>query len=159
MSSTTASSVCREGPTESFGVPKRCWCCSKVDLLVSKTNDNPFWRFYRCEGALQRKAESHLFKWVKIAMEEQFTEANLNFEKSFSELGRMAEEMAGLGRSLKLVIAKQESRLRELENSVRMREAEECTKRQRGCVVLTPQLVVVFCVAGGLALLFKAFGA
>ena len=92
-------------------------------------------------------------------MEEQFTEANLNFEKSFSELGRMAEEMAGLGRSLKLVIAKQESRLRELENSVRMREAEECTKRQRGCVVLTPQLVVVFCVAGGLALLFKAFGA
>ncbi|KAG2271990.1 hypothetical protein Bca52824_066545 [Brassica carinata] len=157
MSCMTASSVCRDGPTESFGVPKRCWCGRKVDLLVSKTNDNPFRRFYRCEGALQ--AESHLFKWVEIAMEEQFAEANLNFEKSFSELGRMAGEMVGSGRSLKLEIVKQVSRLRELENSVRMREAEACKKRQRGCVVLTPQLVVVVCVAGGLALLFKAFGA
>lgn len=53
MSCTTGSSVNREERHKSIGVPMRCWCGRKEDFLVSKTNENPYRRFYPCQGALQ----------------------------------------------------------------------------------------------------------
>ncbi|KAF2598925.1 hypothetical protein F2Q68_00011725 [Brassica cretica] len=156
MSCTTGSSVCREVRQESIGVPMRCWCGRKVDLLVSKTNENPYRRFYRCQGVLQRKYESHLFKWVEVAMPEEFEEQRVEIGKAFSELERMAWEFSGLGRSLKSEMGKLEARVCQLENDVKVREAEACRNTQRGVVGVAPHLVLAVCVAGGLALVYKA---
>ncbi|XP_048624128.1 uncharacterized protein At4g04775-like [Brassica napus] len=58
------------------GVPTRCLCGNRIATFVSKTEKNPFRRFYRCEVAmqiclLQRKGEAHLFKWVDEALVEE----------------------------------------------------------------------------------------
>ncbi|CAH2046416.1 unnamed protein product, partial [Thlaspi arvense] len=53
------------------GVPARCWCGMKLRTYVSHTDKNPCRRFYRCEIAMQRKMESHLFKWIDEALLEE----------------------------------------------------------------------------------------
>ncbi|KAG2268275.1 hypothetical protein Bca52824_062830 [Brassica carinata] len=55
------------------GVPTRCWCGEGITTFVSKTNKNPFRRFYRCEMAMQRKGKDHLFKWVDEALAEEIS--------------------------------------------------------------------------------------
>lgn len=35
------------------GVPTRCWCGEGIATFVSKTDKNPFRRFYRCKIAMQ----------------------------------------------------------------------------------------------------------
>ncbi|KAG2295156.1 hypothetical protein Bca4012_003649 [Brassica carinata] len=55
------------------GVPTRCWCGEGIATFVSKTNKNPFWKFYRCEMAMQRKGEDHIFKWVDEALAEEIS--------------------------------------------------------------------------------------
>ncbi|CAH8389880.1 unnamed protein product [Eruca vesicaria subsp. sativa] len=52
----------------SQGVPSRCWCGRGVVIFYSRTDENPFRRFYRCEIGAQRKKENHLFKWVDEAL-------------------------------------------------------------------------------------------
>uniref|UniRef100_A0A0D3BJJ5 GRF-type domain-containing protein n=1 Tax=Brassica oleracea var. oleracea TaxID=109376 RepID=A0A0D3BJJ5_BRAOL len=51
----------------SYLYPK-CWCGKGIVTYVSKTDENPYRRFYRCEIRLKRKKEDHLFKWVDEAM-------------------------------------------------------------------------------------------
>ncbi|CAN6817462.1 unnamed protein product [Brassica oleracea] len=50
------------------GIPSRCWCGKGIVTYVSKTDENSYRRFYRCEIGLKRKKEDHLFKWVDEAM-------------------------------------------------------------------------------------------
>ncbi|KAL0899690.1 hypothetical protein Bca101_083651 [Brassica carinata] len=50
------------------GIPSRCWCGKGIVTYVSKTDENPYRRFYRCEIGLQRKKEDHLFKWIDEAI-------------------------------------------------------------------------------------------
>ncbi|KAF8105906.1 hypothetical protein N665_0152s0040 [Sinapis alba] len=45
------------------GVLTSCWCGKDIATFVSKTNENPYRRFYRCVVAMQRKHEDHLFIW------------------------------------------------------------------------------------------------
>lgn len=59
MSCTTSSSAVRSAEASLFGLPTKCWCGKKVDLLVSKTNENPYMCFYRCEVALQVSFFNH----------------------------------------------------------------------------------------------------
>ncbi|CAN8277551.1 unnamed protein product [Cochlearia groenlandica] len=66
---TSSSSSNRCSSTNIFeGVPNQCWCGGHIRTFVSKTNDNPSRRFYRCELASQRKDECHVFKWVDEAL-------------------------------------------------------------------------------------------
>ncbi|KAL0727285.1 hypothetical protein Bca4012_023378 [Brassica carinata] len=62
MSSSSSSSATYRRRT-THGVPKACWCGKSLNTLVSLTKENPYRRFYRCEIALQRPNEAHLFKW------------------------------------------------------------------------------------------------
>ncbi|KAF8080106.1 hypothetical protein N665_0974s0002 [Sinapis alba] len=54
-----------------YGVPTRCWCGSGITTYISKTTKNPNRKFYRCEIAVKRKREHHLFKWVDEAWNEE----------------------------------------------------------------------------------------
>ncbi|CAN7001330.1 unnamed protein product [Brassica rapa subsp. trilocularis] len=156
MSCMTGSSVNREERQKSIGVPQRCWCGRKVDLLVSKTNENPYRRFYRCQGALQRQTESHLFKWVEVAMAEEFEEQKVEIGKAFAELERMGGDCIALGRCLKSQFGSLEARVCQLENDAKLRKAEECSNKRKAVFGAYRHLGVAVFVAGGLALVYKA---
>ncbi|KAG2312605.1 hypothetical protein Bca52824_024162 [Brassica carinata] len=49
-------------------IPSRCWFGKGIVTYVSKTEENPYRRFFICEIGLQRKKENHLFKWVNEAL-------------------------------------------------------------------------------------------
>ncbi|KAL0885214.1 hypothetical protein Bca101_009196 [Brassica carinata] len=53
------------------GVPTECWCGNGITTYVSKTRKNPNRRFFRCNIAVERKGEYHLFKWVDEACNEE----------------------------------------------------------------------------------------
>ncbi|CAH8348360.1 unnamed protein product [Eruca vesicaria subsp. sativa] len=65
MSSSSSSSSRQGGRRQVHGVPTKCWCGQSLDTWVSDTKENPGRRFYRCRIALQKKTESHLFKWIE----------------------------------------------------------------------------------------------
>lgn len=102
--------------TNNRGIPSKCWCGNGITTFVSKTEENPYRRFFRCEIGLQvtlisninffcsrsqlnffsiqRKKEQHLFKWVDEAL---CDEIQLMREQQ----SRMAEEIEDLRGSFK----------------------------------------------------------
>lgn len=47
---------------QSQGVPSRCWCGRGIVIFYSKTDENPYRRFYRCEiGAQVHRFMNHDF--------------------------------------------------------------------------------------------------
>ncbi|CAF2043367.1 unnamed protein product, partial [Brassica napus] len=67
MSSSSSSSRSHTG-RQTTGIPTRCWCGANLTTFGAQTKENLFRRFYRCEIALKRKTEHHLFKWVDEAI-------------------------------------------------------------------------------------------
>uniref|UniRef100_A0A0D3BFV0 GRF-type domain-containing protein n=1 Tax=Brassica oleracea var. oleracea TaxID=109376 RepID=A0A0D3BFV0_BRAOL len=55
------------------GIPIKCWCGERITELISKTNLNPYFWYYRCSYAAQRKLENdnHIFKWVDEAFTDE----------------------------------------------------------------------------------------
>ncbi|KAG7567381.1 Zinc finger SWIM-type [Arabidopsis thaliana x Arabidopsis arenosa] len=53
------------------GVPSRCWCGDEITTFTSKTDENPYRRFYRCVRGVLDKKEKHLFSWVDDALLEE----------------------------------------------------------------------------------------
>ncbi|KAG5384504.1 hypothetical protein IGI04_035974 [Brassica rapa subsp. trilocularis] len=68
-SSTTSGGIRVRAP----GIPIKCWCAESIKELISKTNLNPYRRYYRCRYAAQRKLENenHIFKWVDEAFTDE----------------------------------------------------------------------------------------
>ncbi|KAG2271943.1 hypothetical protein Bca52824_066498 [Brassica carinata] len=75
------------------GTPSRCWCGKEIVTYVSKTEENPFRCFFRCEIGLQRKKEQHLFKWVDEALFDEI-------QRMDEQHSRMAKEIEDLKSSL-----------------------------------------------------------
>ncbi|XP_048613291.1 uncharacterized protein At4g04775-like [Brassica napus] len=78
-------------------IPSRCWCGNKIVTYVSKTKENPYRRFFRCEIGLQRKKENHLFKWVDEALLDEI-------ERMAEHQARVAEEIEDLRISMKKTV-------------------------------------------------------
>ncbi|CAN6814517.1 unnamed protein product [Brassica oleracea] len=55
------------------GIPIKYWCGERITELISKTNLNPYFWYYRCRYAAQRKLENdnHIFKWVDEAFTDE----------------------------------------------------------------------------------------
>ncbi|XP_048638562.1 uncharacterized protein At4g04775-like [Brassica napus] len=83
--------------TNNGGVPSRCWCGKGIVTYVSKTEENPYRRFFRCEIGLKRKKEQHLFKWVDEALLDEI-------QMMHEQQSRMAEEIEDLRSSLKMTV-------------------------------------------------------
>ncbi|KAL0663723.1 hypothetical protein Bca4012_100560 [Brassica carinata] len=95
--------------TNNVGIPSRCWCGNGIVTYVSKTEENPYIRFFRCEIGLkvitlncfcvsiQRKKEQHLFKWVDEALLDEI-------QRMHEQQSRMAEEIEDLRSSLKKTV-------------------------------------------------------
>uniref|UniRef100_A0A0D3DKJ1 GRF-type domain-containing protein n=1 Tax=Brassica oleracea var. oleracea TaxID=109376 RepID=A0A0D3DKJ1_BRAOL len=67
------------------GIPIKCWCGESIKELISKTNLNPYCRYYRCRYAAQRKLENdnHIFKWVDEAFTDEIQCGNRNSHRRF----------------------------------------------------------------------------
>ncbi|KAG2283454.1 hypothetical protein Bca52824_054674 [Brassica carinata] len=83
--------------TNNGGIPSRCWCGKGIVTYVSKTEENPYRRFFRCEIGLQRKKEQHLFKWVNEDLLDEI-------ERMHEQQSIMAEEIEDLRSSLKKTV-------------------------------------------------------
>ncbi|XP_013674187.1 uncharacterized protein At4g04775-like [Brassica napus] len=83
--------------TNNGGIPSRCWCGKGIVTYVSKTEENPYRRFFRCEIGLQRKKEQHLFKWVDEALLDEI-------ERMHEQQSIIAEEIEDLRSSLKTTV-------------------------------------------------------
>ncbi|KAH0851804.1 hypothetical protein HID58_066263, partial [Brassica napus] len=94
----------------SYGVPSRCWCGKGVVIFYSRTDDNPYRRFYRCEIGAQRKKENHLFKWVDDALLDEIRRVE-------AEQGRIVEEIEDLKSSITQRI---EEEVRKQKNSLEL---------------------------------------
>ncbi|KAH0858229.1 hypothetical protein HID58_086490, partial [Brassica napus] len=77
--------------------PAVCWCGKGIVTYVSKTEENPYRRFFRCEIGLKRKKEQHLFKWVDEALLDEI-------QRMHEQQSRMAEEIEDLRSSLKKTV-------------------------------------------------------
>ncbi|KAL0732644.1 hypothetical protein Bca4012_008853 [Brassica carinata] len=91
------------------GIPSRCWCGKGIVTYVSKTEENPYRRFFRCEIGLQvntihlicvlkqRKKENHVFKWVDEALLDEI-------ERMAEHQARLDEEIEDLRISMKKTV-------------------------------------------------------
>ena len=118
---------------------------------------NVFFKFSTTNEQLQRQTESHLFKWVEVAMAEEFEEQKVEIGKAFAELERMGGDCIALGRCLKSQFGSLEDRVCQLENDAKLRKAEECSNKRKAVFGAYRHLGVAVFVAGGLALVYKAF--
>ncbi|KAL1207571.1 hypothetical protein V5N11_014428 [Cardamine amara subsp. amara] len=75
------------------GVPTKCWCGRKIITYCSQTDENPFRRFYRCEIAIQRKNEEHLFKWIDEALLDETRMVDAKLMKLVDEVKVLRNEM------------------------------------------------------------------
>ncbi|XP_056863942.1 uncharacterized protein At4g04775-like [Raphanus sativus] len=95
---------------QSQGVPSRCWCGRGIVIFYSKTDENPYRRFYRCEIGAQRKMENHLFKWVDEALLDEIRRVE-------AMQGKIAEQIEDLKQSLKKTV---EEEVRKQKNSLEL---------------------------------------
>ncbi|CAG7905527.1 hypothetical protein BRARA_D00353 [Brassica rapa] len=88
------------------GIPSKCWCGVGI---TSKTNQNPYRRYYRCiyAASLRLENDNHVFKWVDKAFtdeiqqldnqvrmleeEVQFLKATIRSESELSEGPKIME--------------------------------------------------------------------
>ncbi|CAN8234885.1 unnamed protein product [Cochlearia groenlandica] len=65
----SSSSIITRRRVRTYGVPKRCVCGDKVVEFISKSDPNPFRRYYRCVYVATNKLrnDEHTFKWVDEA--------------------------------------------------------------------------------------------
>ncbi|CAA7021530.1 unnamed protein product [Microthlaspi erraticum] len=97
---------------------------------AAQTKDNPFRRFYRCEVALQRKMEEHLFKWIDEALldETRMVERkHLSLVEEVKEFrGKMVEKLELEERMiLKMVEERMKEELEEVKAKVEAKIKEE----------------------------------
>ncbi|XP_048635066.1 uncharacterized protein At4g04775-like [Brassica napus] len=108
------------------GIPSRCWCRVGVTEIISRSNPNPYRRYYQCLFAATQRLENdnHVFKWVDEAFTDEIQQLNYQV--------RMLEEEV---QSLKATI-RNEGDIREGPKKMPM------IKISGGCVLLTIVLVV-----------------
>ncbi|WZZ78554.1 uncharacterized protein At4g04775-like [Brassica napus] len=78
--SSGTSGVRRRGTV--VGVPKRCWCGKIVVARMSKSEANPYRRYYRAY-AVERKLsnDNHSYKWVDEALADEIEILGMRTER------------------------------------------------------------------------------
>ncbi|XP_024004801.1 uncharacterized protein At4g04775-like [Eutrema salsugineum] len=53
-----------------MGIPRRCWCGEEIITKISRSDSNPYQRYFRCSLAVAKKLsnDNHVFKWVDEAL-------------------------------------------------------------------------------------------
>ncbi|KAF8100617.1 hypothetical protein N665_0220s0021 [Sinapis alba] len=127
------------------GVPKNCWCGESVVPVMSKSNHNPYRRYFRCVYAATKKLENdeHKFKWIDEAILEELESLqckNARIEEEVKEIARERLVLENLQMKAETeVVAKVEEVL-----------AEEKTKMKKmmvflviGCAIVVVSMVLL----------------
>ncbi|KAL1191950.1 hypothetical protein V5N11_032293 [Cardamine amara subsp. amara] len=91
--SSSLSSSSRFNRKQVTGVPTKCWCGKKLTTYCSQTDDNLYRRFDRCEIAIQRKTEEHLFKWIDEALLDETRMVDVKVMRLVDEIKELRNEM------------------------------------------------------------------
>ncbi|KAL0723276.1 hypothetical protein Bca4012_037875 [Brassica carinata] len=104
------------------GIPSNCWCGEIITDLISKTNQNPYRRYYRClyAASLRLENDNHIFKWVDEAFtdeiqqldyqvrlreeEVQFLKATIRSEGELSECPKIIPKIKISGGCVILIV-------------------------------------------------------
>ncbi|CAF1928281.1 hypothetical protein YC2023_059051 [Brassica napus] len=73
--------------------------CERTQHLGFRTKANSFRRFYRCEITLQRKSESHLFKWEDEAIPDEVSMVEAK-ELEVEMMSKLNEQMSKVAQSM-----------------------------------------------------------
>ncbi|CAH8385444.1 unnamed protein product [Eruca vesicaria subsp. sativa] len=95
MSSFTSSSSSQTRRV-TVGIPNRCWCGSTLTTFGSKTKENLFRRFYRCEIGVRRQNEDHLFKWIDEAIIDEINMVDAKVSKLQADFGSFMKSTSDL---------------------------------------------------------------
>ncbi|CAN8235783.1 unnamed protein product [Cochlearia groenlandica] len=90
-----SSSTTNSSPRLRFpGLPKKCSCGKSVIQKISKSERNPYRRYYRCLYAAEKKLvdDGHLFKWVDEAMVEEIEQLDYQVGVLEDEVGLLKIE-------------------------------------------------------------------
>ncbi|KAG5397576.1 hypothetical protein IGI04_019390 [Brassica rapa subsp. trilocularis] len=68
LTMSSSSSASRSQTHTTRGIPSKYWCGSNLTTFGAQTKENLYRRFYRCEIAMKRQSEHHLFKWIDEAI-------------------------------------------------------------------------------------------
>ncbi|XP_024004842.1 uncharacterized protein At4g04775-like [Eutrema salsugineum] len=65
------------------GLPKRCSCGEGIVARISKSDANPYRRYYRCAFAVEQKLvnDNHTFKWVDEALLNEIEASKLRIDR------------------------------------------------------------------------------
>ncbi|CAN8254473.1 unnamed protein product [Cochlearia groenlandica] len=97
-SSGSSSSNCRR---RVVGLPKKYWCGCKVVELMSKSENNPYRRYYRCEFGAAKKIrnDNHCFKWKDEAVTDEIESLDARIEcveKLMKEITNVSLDMENM---------------------------------------------------------------
>ncbi|KAL0652667.1 hypothetical protein Bca4012_095358 [Brassica carinata] len=99
-SSGGSSSLRRGGKV--IGIPKRCWCGTEIVPLMSKSDHNPYRRYFRCAHAAAKKVSSfllclslmndnHVFKWIDEVLINEVESLQFKIARQEEQLIEMAK--------------------------------------------------------------------
>ncbi|XP_024005865.1 uncharacterized protein At4g04775-like [Eutrema salsugineum] len=85
-------------PKRIVGVPKKCWCGEQIVALISKSDNNPYRRYFRCAYAASKKIvnDNHNFKWVDEALLDEIEKLQNKNSSLEQEIKESATDKLGL---------------------------------------------------------------
>ncbi|KAF8111984.1 hypothetical protein N665_0069s0011 [Sinapis alba] len=92
-----------------IGIPKRCWCGDEIVPLLSKSEKNPYRRYFRCAQAARKRLESdnHIFKWVDEALINEVETLEFKIVRLEEELRQMGRKEISLGERVQMKVEKE----------------------------------------------------
>ncbi|XP_010421350.1 PREDICTED: uncharacterized protein At4g04775-like [Camelina sativa] len=121
------------------GVSSRCWCGGEVTTYTSKTDENPYRRFFRCVGGVKEKNEKHMFRWVDDPLLEEIMMVERKQNQLLEDQKKMVTNNVELQKEMvKEVVEKVEKNMIEIMRQELMVAKESMQKsiKKRICVVI-----------------------
>ncbi|XP_013732982.2 uncharacterized protein At4g04775-like [Brassica napus] len=91
------------------GIPKSCWCGEETLPLMSKSDKNPYRRYFRCAYAARKKLENdnHIFKWIDEALINEVEKLEFKNARLEEELREMRRNEILLGERVQMNVEKE----------------------------------------------------
>ncbi|KAL0741983.1 hypothetical protein Bca4012_083496 [Brassica carinata] len=91
------------------GIPKRCWCGEEILPLMSKSDNNPYRRYFRCAYAVRKKLENdnHVFKWIDEALINEVEKLEFKNARLEDELKEVRRNEILLGERVQMKVEKE----------------------------------------------------
>ncbi|KAL0816796.1 uncharacterized protein At4g04775-like [Brassica napus] len=92
-----------------IGIPKRCWCGTEIVPLMSKSDHNPYRRYFRCAHAAAKKLmnDNHVFKWIDEVLINEVESLQFKIARHEEQLIEMAKTETLLAEKVQMTVEKE----------------------------------------------------